>query len=74
MPTIYKEVEVEVDVTLEDFTDNELLDELERRDLATIDSHEAKEHINIMYEKFRQGKNIDKELRNFFWMSIGRHV
>jgi hypothetical protein len=72
MPTIYKEVEV--DVELDDFTDNELLDELERRDLITTDTFKVKEHINIMYEKFRQGKNIDEELHDFFWMSIGRHV
>lgn len=72
MPVIYKEVEV--DVELDDFTDNELLDELERRDLITADTFKVKEHINIMYEKFRQSKNIDEELRDFFWMSIGRHV
>ena len=33
MPTIYKDVEVEVDVDLNDFDDDELIEEIERRGL-----------------------------------------
>lgn len=72
MPSIYKEVEIDVD--LDDFTDDELLEEVERRNIGLTDFelYDSKEFVNKMYEKFRQGKNIDEELRKFFWQSIGR--
>ena len=73
MPTIYKEVEV--DVELSDFSDEELLEEIERREICLdTDINDSRERVNTMYEKFRQGKNIDSELREFFWSSIGRIV
>ena len=73
MPTIYKEVEV--DVELSDFSDEELLEEIERREICLdTNINDSRERVNTMYEKFRQGKNIDSELREFFWSSIGRIV
>ena len=72
MPVFYNEVEVDVD--LNDFTDDELVEELERRNigLTNYELDDLKEFVNKMYEKFRQGKNIDEELQEFFWQSIGR--
>jgi hypothetical protein len=72
MPLIYKEVEVDID--LDDFNDDELLDELERRNIAVGagDPEQVKELVYTMYEKFRQQQNIDQELREFFWQSLGR--
>ena len=75
MPYISKEIEVEVD--LDDFTDDEILDELARRHLTPdipSDPNDTQEFINKMYEKFRQHKNIDEELREFFWLTIGRNT
>lgn len=66
--------EVEVDVDLNEFDDEELLDELKKRNLNMQfgDLDENKELIETMYQKYRCGKPIDAELRTFFYNSIGR--
>lgn len=70
----YKTVEVDVDIDLEDFDDDELEDEMLRRGLNShaFDPTLMDELINNMYEKFRRNENIDVELRKFFYDSIGR--
>ncbi len=74
--TIYTEVEVEVD--LDEFDDDELLEELERRNIqpnaSWADPDQTHELIYKMYEKVRLNQNIDEELRNFFWRTIGRSL
>lgn len=66
--------EVDVDVDLDEFDDDELLDELKKRNLSMQfgDSNENKELIETMYQKYRCGQSIDTELRTFFYNSIGR--
>ena len=71
--TIYTEVEVDVD--LDDFSDNDLLEEIERRNIQPndwSDPNQTQELIYKMYEKVCLNKNIDEELREFFWRTIGR--
>jgi hypothetical protein len=73
--TIYTEVEVEVDVDLDDFSDNDLLEEIERRNIQPndwSDPNQTQDLIYKMYEKVCLNKNIDEELREFFWRTIGR--
>lgn len=75
MPTKYTEVEVDID--LDDFDDDELIDELERRNIQVSsweDPDATKDLVYKMYEKKRLGQNIDEELREFFWRSIGRSL
>lgn len=73
--TIYTEVEVDVD--LDDFSDNDLLEEIERRNIQPndwSDPNQTQELIYKMYEKLCLNKNIDEELREFFWRTIGRNL
>ena len=53
MALVYKEVEVEVD--LDDFDDDELIDELERRGSGTVDYGNGTEVLQAIYEKRRLG-------------------
>lgn len=73
--TIYTEVEVEVD--MDDFSDEDLLEELESRNIQPDgwdNPENTKELVYKMYEKVRLNQNIDEELREFFWRAIGRSL
>ncbi len=73
--TIYTEVEVEVD--MDDFSDEDLLEELESRNIQPDgwdNPENTKELVYKMYEKKRLNQNIDEELREFFWRTIGRSL
>jgi hypothetical protein len=72
MPLVYKEVEVEVD--LDDFDDDELLDELERRGTGVMDYGNGKEVLEAIYEKRRLGQDYQQELDQLIWLGIGRFV
>jgi hypothetical protein len=69
MPTIIKDVEVEVNVSLEDFEDYELLDELASRNLA---SENVQELIEKIYHKRRLSQNFDDELDKLIYAVLGR--
>lgn len=68
MATIYTEVEVEVE--LDDFDTDELVEELERRDVAV--GLENKNIIQKMYEDQQLGKDIQPLLNELYWNTIGR--
>jgi len=73
--TIYTEVEVDVD--LDAFSDDDLIEEIERRNIQPndwSDPNQTQELIYKMYEKVCLNKNIDEELRDFFWRTIGRNL
>ncbi len=72
MPLVYKEVEVEVD--LDDFDDDELLDELERRGSGVIEYGNGTEVLQSIYEKRRLGLDYQKELDQLIWLGLGRFV
>lgn len=73
MPTVY--TEVEVDVTLDDFEDDDLIEELERRgktlELADTSGTELVEQI---YQKRRLGQNFERELDNLIYIVTGKIV
>lgn len=70
--TIYTEVEVEVD--LKDFTDEELLDELAERQLIPTTYGDSEDLIDKIFHLRRQGKNFDKELDEYLYIQTGRAI
>lgn len=77
MPYVYKEVEVEVD--LEDFDTDELIEELERRgqDYNTrgVDADEMRALLETIWQKRRNGNpNFDKELDGLIYGVLGKII
>jgi hypothetical protein len=70
MPSVYKEVEVDID--LEDFDTDELVDELERRGCGTVDHGDGREVLQTIYEKRRLGRDYQAELDQLIWLGLGR--
>lgn len=77
MPYVYKEVEVEID--LDDFDTDELIEELERRgrDYNTqgVDGDEMRSLLEQIWVKRRNGgADFDRELDALIWGVLGRVV
>jgi hypothetical protein len=72
MPLIYKEVEVEIE--LEDFETDELVEELERRGSGTVDYGDGKEVLESIYQKRRLGQDYQTELDQLIWLGLGKIV
>ncbi len=74
----YKTVEVDVDIDLEEFDDDELIDELERRglDMNTryISGDQMRELLEKVWQKRREGKEYQRELDDMIWYGLGRVV
>ena len=74
MPTIYTEVEVDVD--LDSFSDDDLLDEVERRGLDLETAHATGNTgtglVSAIYYKRRQGQDYQRELDELIYATIGR--
>ena len=71
MATVY--TEVEVDVSLEDFDTDDLLEELELRDALPPEGNiNAKELVEKMYYLHRQGKDCTHLLDRLFYAVVGR--
>mgnify|MGYP003705017499 CR=1 FL=1 len=71
MPTKWAEVEVEVD--LDDFSDQELVDELQARRLHGVGIDTSMHSLILsIYEKRRLGINYDGELTDLIYNTIGR--
>lgn len=70
MPLVYKEVEVDVD--LEDFDTDELVEELERRGSGTVDYGDGKDVLMSIYEKRRLGKDYQADLDQLIWLGLGK--
>jgi hypothetical protein len=74
MPTIY--TEVEVDVSLDDFTDYDLMDEVERRCLSlndnSVGADEMREFLTQIWHRRRLGQDYQRELDELIWYGIGR--
>ena len=68
MATIY--TEVEVDVELDDFDTVDLIEELERRDVAI--GLNNKSIIQRMYEDQQMGNDIQPLLNQLYYNTIGR--
>jgi hypothetical protein len=76
MATIYKEVEI--DVSLDDFSDDEIADEYESRDLGdTMSSDRSARILASVFEIYNAktlGKNYEVLLDQLIFDSIGRIV
>lgn len=73
--TVYKEVDI--DVELDDFSDDDLIEELESRGFA-IDGQSTPENNNELltqiYHLRRQGQAFDNELDRLIYQVLGRVV
>ena len=73
MPTVY--TEVEVDVELDDFDDNDLIEELERRGRGfEIAGQTPTELLTKIYEKRRLGKDYQQELDELIYVGLGKII
>ena len=70
MPYVYKEVEVDID--LDDFDTDELVEELERRGSGTVDYGDGKDILMSIYEKRRLGRDYQQELDQLIWLGLGK--
>ena len=73
MAIVYKEFEVDVD--LDDFDDDDLIDELERRGRGfEVDSWTPTELVTKIWEKRRIGQDYQKELDDLIYVALGRVI
>lgn len=72
MPTVYTEVEVDVD--LDDYDDEDLIEEMERRNLTTGSALEGKELVEKIYHLRRLGKDYEHELDQLIYNVTGKII
>ncbi len=77
MPYAYKEVEIEID--LDDFDTDDLIEELERRgrdyNTKDVDADEMRALLEQIWIKRRNDRNnFDHELDQLIWGVLGRMV
>lgn len=73
MPVVY--TEVEVDVSLDDFDDYDLIDELQRRGRGfEVDSKTPTELVEKIWQLRRTGKDYQQELDELIYVAIGKVV
>ena len=71
--TMYKEVEVDVD--LSDFDTEDLIEELESRGAGVEPEFgDGKEILQTIYEKRRLKQDYQTELDQLIWMGLGRVI
>jgi hypothetical protein len=71
--TVYKEVEVDID--LSDFDTDDLLEELENRGSGVNNYGDGKEILRAIYEKRRVGRtDYQTELDQLIWLGLGKIV
>jgi hypothetical protein len=70
--TIYREVEVDVDI--DDFDTDDLIEELERRGSGVMDYGDGKEILETIYQKRRLGKDYQQELDQLIWLGLGKII
>ena len=70
--TVY--TEVEVDVSLEDFATDDLVEELELRGSGTMDMGNGRELLEKIYLLRREGRDYQRELDELIYAGLGRIV
>jgi len=71
MPIVY--THVEVDVELDDFEDDDLIEELEKRGKGLeVASQSGTDLVTAIYLKRRLGKDYQRELDDLIYLSIGK--
>lgn len=73
--TIYTEVEVDVDIS--DFDDDDLVDELESRGYTIVDNDDYNGYpgdglLTQIYLLRKLGKPYERELEQYIWHTIGK--
>jgi hypothetical protein len=71
---VYVEKYVEVEVELEDFDTEELIDELERRGKYNATMGDTAELIDKIYHLRRQGRPYERELDEYLYQVTGRAI
>lgn len=75
---VYRTVNVDVDVKLSDFDDDDLIEELDRRgfDLNTkfVDGETLRDYLTTLYNKRRLGQDYQAELDKLIYYGLGRIV
>ena len=69
--TVYKEVEIDVELT--DFDDGDLLDEIESRGLG-VGTANTRELLETIWLKRRQNQDFDQELDQLIYAALGKVV
>jgi hypothetical protein len=72
MPTIYQEVEVEVDLDV--FETDDLVEELESRGVGASEYGDGKEFLQAIYERRRLGQDYQAELDQLIWLGLGKVI
>ncbi len=70
--TMYKEVEVDVD--LSDFETDDLIEELESRGSGVMNYGDGTDVLRAIYEKRRLGQDYQTELDQLIWLGLGKVV
>jgi hypothetical protein len=70
--TMYKEVEVDVD--LSDFETDDLIEELESRGAGVGEFGDGKDILMSIYEKRRLGQDYQTELETLIYLGLGKIV
>ena len=70
--TIYKEVEVDVD--LSDFETDDLIEELESRGAGVGEFGDGAALLRAVYEKRRLGQDYQTELEQLIWLGLGKVI
>jgi len=72
MPTVY--TEVEVDVELDDFDDDDLIEEVERRNLGVNTDMYGRGLVERIYQLRRTGQDYQVELDQLIYNVTGKFV
>jgi len=68
-------VETYVDVDLDDFDTDDLVEELERRGMGMeVGSRSGTELLTVIYQKRRLGQDYQRELDELIYLGIGKIV
>lgn len=76
MVRVYREVEVDVEVDLDEFDDDDLIKEIMSRGLSLnteyVSGERMRELLEALYEKRRYGHDYQRELDALIWYGLGR--
>jgi len=65
---------VDIDIDMDDFDTDDLVEELERRGAGSTDYGDGKEILQTIYLKRRLGQDYQKELDQLIWLGLGKII
>ena len=71
--TVYKEVEVDVDVEMNDFDDDDLVEEIEKRGYTVYRNDRGDTSLDYLYSTYltTPRETFEKELKKYFREKLG---